>query len=48
MKELKTDELKDIDGGFCISLGGIALISVGVPFVIGILDGIVNPLPCNK
>lgn len=48
MKELKTDELKNINGGFIISLGGVALISVGVPFVVGILDGIVNPIPCNK
>lgn len=47
MKELKTDELKNIDGGFCISLGGIALMSIGVPFVVGIIDGIANPISCN-
>ena len=47
MKELKSDELKSIDGGFCISLGGIALISVGVPFIVGMLDGIVSPVPCK-
>ena len=47
MTELKTEELKKVDGGFCISLGGIALISVGIPFVAGILDGFTYPIPCK-
>ena len=38
MQELKTEQLKDINGGFLISLGGIAIISLGVPFISGILD----------
>lgn len=48
MQELKTEQLKDINGGFLISLGGIAIISLGVPFISGILDGFSRPLPCNK
>ena len=47
MTEIKDEELKNIDGGFCISLGGIALISIGVPFVAGILDGFAYPIPCK-
>ena len=47
MQELKTDELKDIGGGLLISLGNIALVSLGVPFLSGVLDGICRPLPCT-
>ncbi len=48
MQELKTEELKEINGGFLgISLGTVALVSLGVPFVSGFLDGITRPLACN-
>lgn len=39
MQELKTEDLKNISGGFLISLGGIAVISLGIPFISGVLDG---------
>ena len=49
MQELKTEELKEISGGFLgISLGSIALVTLGVPFISGFLDGITRPLPCNE
>ena len=46
MKELEKEELKQIKGGG-ITLGGLALITIGVVFVIGVIDGIVRPLKCN-
>lgn len=47
MEELKTDELKDIAGGFEISIGLMAAIAFGTPFAIGFLDGLIRPLKCN-
>lgn len=47
MVELEIDELKKVNGGFEIGLGTIALISIGVPFFIGMLDGFIRPLPCK-
>lgn len=47
MQELKTEELKMVDGGFSISLGCAVSLSFGIPFVVGIIDGFVRPLPCN-
>lgn len=47
MQELKTDELKKVDGGFEIGIGTLALVSLGIPFVIGIVDGLVTPIYNN-
>ena len=47
MQELKTDELKIVDGGFAIGLGTIIAIGFGIPFVAGFIDGFVNPLVKN-
>ncbi len=47
MEELKDEELKKIDGGFEISIGALALISFGIPFVVGFVDGFTRPLACN-
>ena len=47
MQELKIEELKNVDGGFDIGLGALAILSLGIPFVVGLIDGIVRPLPCN-
>lgn len=43
MRELKTDELKQIDGGFSIGIGSIIAAGLGIPFVVGFIDGFVNP-----
>ena len=47
MQELEINELKSIDGGADIGFTGLALISIGIPFVVGIIDGFVRPLACN-
>lgn len=48
MVELKVDELKAIDGGVVISpLVAFTLVSVGVPFLCGLFDGLVQPLACK-
>ncbi len=47
MQELKTEELKTVDGGFEIGLGVLAILSLGIPFVVGVIDGLVRPLQCN-
>ena len=46
MQELKTNDLKEIDGG-SISLGikELLMLSAGIPFVIGVIDGFIRPLP---
>ncbi len=46
MRELKEEEMKQVKGGG-ISIGVAALITMGVAFFIGVLDGIVRPLKCN-
>lgn len=47
MKILEEQELKQIvGGGFSLGLG--ALISAGITFVIGLIDGFIRPLGCNK
>lgn len=38
MKELTKEEMNNIHGGG-ISLGTVALVSLGVAFVVGIIDG---------
>ena len=47
MKELKVDELVNISGGG-FSFGIFALIGAGISFIIGVIDGYVRPLSCNK
>lgn len=44
MQELRIDELKQVDGGFAISIGTIITIGFGIPFVAGFIDGFVNTL----
>lgn len=46
MEELKTDELKKVEGGFDVGIGAV-LISIGIPFIAGIIDGFVRPPKCN-
>lgn len=46
MKKLTNHELSNINGG-AISLGGAALISLGVAFLVGVIDGYFRPLKCN-
>lgn len=46
MKELKDDELMQINGGLSI-LGGLAITGV-VIFLIGVADGYTRPLKCNE
>ncbi len=47
MEELKIEQLKEIDGGFELGIGSITLLSIGIPFVIGLVDGFVRTLPCK-
>ena len=46
MKTLEEKELKQIVGGFSFGLG--AVIGAGITFLIGLIDGFVRPLGCNK
>lgn len=47
MKLLSEQELKQVvGGGFSFGLG--TLIGVGITFVIGLIDGFIRPLGCNK
>ena len=44
MKELKLDDLRNVNGGgFGLALG----IFAAVTFIIGVIDGYVRPLKCN-
>ena len=47
MQELKTDELKQIDGGFGLGITGLAIGSIGIPFIIGIISGYFETVPCK-
>ena len=47
MQELEIDELKMVNGGFDIGIGSIALVAIGVPFVVGFIDGFTRPLACR-
>lgn len=48
MEDLKIEELKSIDGGGISSpLITFTLISVGIPFVCGLFDGLIQPVSCN-
>lgn len=46
MHDLKQNELREINGG---SLSFTAYLGIGIAaaFLIGVLDGIVNPQKCN-
>lgn len=46
MRELNTNEMKEINGGG-ITLGTGALIVLGGVFLIGFIDGLIRPLKCN-
>ncbi len=46
MKELSDTELKSVKGGG-ISVGVAAVITIGVAFLIGVIDGLVRPLKCH-
>ena len=47
MHNLTNNELKQIKGGG-ISVGAGLLIAAGVVFVIGVIDGLMNPKKCNN
>lgn len=46
MKQLNNTELMTIKGGFSIAI----LLGIGgaITFVIGVVDGFIRPLKCNK
>ncbi len=44
---LTEKELKHIKGG-SISLGAGLLIIAGIVFIVGVIDGYVRPLKCNR
>lgn len=44
---LTKKELKQIKGG-SISLGAGLLIIAGIVFIVGVIDGYVRPLKCNR
>lgn len=49
--KLENEELINIKGGSAsaVTIGTVALLVVtGITFVIGVIDGIVRPLACNK
>ena len=46
MQVLKEEELLNINGG-ALSVGAWLAIGGGVVFLIGVLDGLMRPLPCN-
>ena len=48
MQELKTEELKNIDGGFQLGLSGLAVASISLPFIIGLISGYVSTVSCRK
>ncbi len=46
MRRLKEEEIKNIKGG--ISVSTVVLMTSVAAVIIGIIDGICRPLPCNK
>lgn len=47
MKKIDKQELKTIyGGGFNFSIA--AIIGAGITFIIGVIDGYIRPLACNK
>ena len=47
MEQISKEELKNIDGGG-LSLLGAAGIIAGAVFLIGVIDGYINPKKCNE
>lgn len=47
MKKIKNNELKNIYGGG-FNFGIAAMIGAGITFIIGIIDGYIRPLACNR
>ena len=47
IKEISREELQEINGGGLSFLGAAGLIA-GIVFVIGVIDGFVNPKKCNE
>jgi hypothetical protein len=48
MEELKTNELKIIDGGSVMGITELLLLATGVPFVVGVIDGFLSPIYVNS
>ena len=50
MEQIKDENLKAIRGGLLkIALGKVAIgVGIGISFIIGMINGYQNPLPCNK
>jgi len=48
MLELTQEEMLKVDGGFKISMGVIAGIGAAIVFVIGLIDGYINPNKCSN
>ena len=46
IKEVSKQELKQITGGGLSLLGGIGIVG-GIIFLIGVVEGFVNPEKCN-
>ena len=47
MEQINKEELKNINGGG-LSLLGAAVLIAGAVFLIGVIDGYVNPKKCNE
>lgn len=48
MLELTKEELVKVDGGFKISMGIVVSVGAAIVFVIGLIDGYINPNKCNN
>lgn len=48
MKQLSKNELNNIEGGLLKNFTAWGVISAGVTFIIGIINGYIRPLPCNS
>jgi len=50
MEQIKEESLKEIRGGLLkIALSKVAIgVGIGISFIIGMINGYQNPLPCNK
>lgn len=46
MRDLNIEKTKDISGGISV-WGGIGIVA-GLIFVVGVIDGFVRPVSCNK
>ena len=48
MLELNNEQMMKVSGGFQMSLGVFVGIGAAIVFVIGIIDGYINPNKCNN